>query len=491
MPRAAVSSPPVELAASECARVVRSVLVPLVAQGAIVRRPRLTAWAERHQTDRELRRVLTVLRDRYDGAPLALRLGPRRLVLVTTPDDVRRVLDGTPDAYTAASIEKRGALAHFQPRGLLLSGRTERHRRRPLNEGALDTPHTVHDDAAAYVAAVERAATELERMVRVSGTLDATAFTRVWWPLVLEVTFGPRARDDLRLVDVLAALRRDGNWSWFRPRRPWLRRELEERVARHVAAAPSSTLAGRLRDADPDEAPGQVPHWLFAFDAAGATTLRALAVASARPEVSDRLVGELADEVAGGGPALLPYGRACVLEALRLWPTTFAVLRDSTHPTDWGGTTVPAGTGFVVVSAFFHRDTERLDFADAFTPEAWLDGRTDEDWGLVPFSGGPAGCPGRNVVLLVTSRLLARLAGLGLVVERGRHLARDPLPCTVDHHGLRFAVGERSGPPTDRGRGGAVASGAGPATVEAGPAGAASTSSTAPESRRRRRHGHL
>ena len=435
-----MSRAPVELSAAESARVVRSVLAPLVAQGAIVRRPRMTAWAERRQTDRDARQVLGDLRDRYHGAPLALRLGPRRMVVVTSPDDVRRLLEGTPDPFTAASSEKRGALAHFQPRALLISEEEDRRRRRPFNEAALDFAHPVHDDSAAFVAAVERAAEALREHVDSTGSLDADAFTAAWWPLVLEVTFGERARDDLRLVEVLNALRRDGNWSWFRPRRPWLRAELERRVADHVARAPSSSLAGRARDADPDEAPGQVPHWLFAFDAAGATTLRALAVASARDDVRARLVEELERGAGGGTAALLPYGRACVLEAVRLWPTTFAVLRESVRPTDWDGTSLPAGTGFVVVSVFFHRDAERLDVADAFAPEAWLDGRADADWGIVPFSGGPAGCPGRNVVLLVASHLLARLAGLGLEVERGQYLARDPLPCTVDHLGLRFAA---------------------------------------------------
>ena len=435
-----MSRAPAELTAAETARVVGTVLAPLVAQGAIVRRPRLTAWAERRQTDRAARRVLGGLRDRYDGAPLALRLGPRRLVLATTPDDVRRLLEGTPDPFTAASNEKRGALAHFQPRALLISGPDDRRRRRPLNETALDAAHAVHDDGSAFVAAVERAAEELARRVDAAGGLDATAFTDTWWRLVLEVTFGARARDDLRVVDVLDALRRDGNWSWFRPRRPWLRAELERLVAEHVARAPSSSLAGRIRDADPDEAPGQVPHWLFAFDAAGATTLRALAVAAARDDVRGRIVDELAGTGGAGGAALLPYGRACLLEAVRLWPTTLAVLRDAVRPTDWGGVTVPAGTGFVVVSAFFHRDPDRLAFADDFAPEAWWDGRADEDWGIVPFSGGPAACPGRHVVLLVASHLLARLASLGLEVERGQHLAQDPLPATVDHLGLRFVA---------------------------------------------------
>jgi hypothetical protein len=44
-------------------------------------------------------------------------------------------------------------------------------------------------------------------------------------------------------------------------------------------------------------------------------------------------------------------------------------------------------------------------------------------------------------VLLVASHALVRLAGHDLRVERGRYLREDPLPCTMDHLGLRFAAG--------------------------------------------------
>lgn len=425
-----------DLSVAETATVLRSVIAPFVAQGAIVRRPRATAWAERHQTDRAAREVLTALRGRYDGAPLAMRLGSRRMVVVTRPDQVRRLLQGSPDPYTPASLEKRGALKHFQPDGVLISGADDRRTRRPLHETALDADHAVHRSAPEVVAVVERGVRELDNQVRATGSLDADQFARTWWSVVLEIVFGEQARHDLGLVDLLDRLKRDANWSGLHPRRARRRAELDERIAAHVEQAGPGSLVGVVREADGEAVVGQVPHWLFAFDAAGATVLRALAVASAREEVCDRLQaeGESADEPS----ALLPYARACVLEAVRLWPTTFAVLRDSVRPTDWDGRTLPAGTGFIVVSSFFHRDSERLDFADRFVPEAWLDGRADEDWGLVPFSGGPASCPGRNLVLLIASHLLVRLPALGLRVDRARYLAHDPVPATVDHLGLTF-----------------------------------------------------
>ncbi|WP_159798758.1 cytochrome P450 [Puerhibacterium puerhi] len=458
-----MSATPVDLSARETLDVLRHVLAPMVAEGAIVRRPRATAWAERRQVDRQAARVLDGLRDRYDGAPLSVRLGPRRVVLVTTPQDVARILDGSPEPFTPATREKAAALRQFQPEGVLISSASARRVRRPLNERALAAGQRTHPDAEQIVAQVARTADEIAAAVEATGELDAATFTRAWWRLVRTVTLGEQAREDHELTDRLTALRRAANWAYLQPVRRRLRATFREQVAARVAEAEPGTLAAAARAASEEIARGgdgtghsydpadQVPHWLFAFDAAGMATLRALAVVAARPAVRDRVVTELAAAdpvVDDAGPAapVLPYARACVLESLRLWPTTLVILRDATEPTVWGGRTLPAGTGFAVVSGYVHRDAGRIDFADAFTPEAWLDGRADADRALVPFSAGPAECAGRDVVLFTTSHLLARLAGLDLAVDRGEHLERDPLPRTVDHLQLHFRQRERVAP---------------------------------------------
>jgi len=67
--------------------------------------------------------------------------------------------------------------------------------------------------------------------------------------------------------------------------------------------------------------------WLFAFDAAGIATFRTMALLATHPSPAD---------------PRLEYLRACVLESIRLWPTTLLIVRDSTQPTTWGDTVVPA-----------------------------------------------------------------------------------------------------------------------------------------------------
>jgi hypothetical protein len=64
------------------------------------------------------------------------------------------------------------------------------------------------------------------------------------------------------------------------------------------------------------------------------------------------------------------------------------------NPGSGCGPPMPPGTGLVIVSSFFHRDERALPYADRFEPEIWLDGRAQDDWSLIPFSGGPATRPG-------------------------------------------------------------------------------------------------
>ncbi|MEV0381529.1 hypothetical protein [Nonomuraea sp. NPDC050643] len=55
-----------------------------------------------------------------------------------------------------------------------------------------------------------------------------------------------------------------------------------------------------------------------------------------------------------------------------------------------------------------HHRSPQIDYADAFTREAWLDGTAQADWWIVPFAGGPGRCPGAELGLQVTASALAR-----------------------------------------------------------------------------------
>jgi cytochrome P450 len=135
-----------------------------------------------------------------------------------------------------------------------------------------------------------------------------------------------------------------------------------------------------------------------------------------------------------------------MLESIRIWPTTPTILRDTTEDTEWGHGaqrfTVAAGAAVMIVTPAFHRDDRLLPFAHRFTPDIWLDGRAQQYPQLVPFSAGPAECPGRNVVLLTTSSMLANvLDALDVRLQSTPRLSPDePLPMTLNQLTLRFAV---------------------------------------------------
>jgi cytochrome P450 len=243
---------------------------------------------------------------------------------------------------------------------------------------------------------------------------------------------------------MLAALRSDANWAFLRPKRTRLRQRFYDRLNGHLARAEPGNLAGEMAVTPTTgrTAPAQqVPQWLFAFDAAGIATFRALALLASHPDQAGRALGAIRGGE-GHKPPVLPYLRACVLESVRLWPTTPMLLRQTTRYTVWESGVMPAGTSVLIFVPYFHRDDRRLAYADRFSSELWLEERSTADWPLVPFSGGPVTCPGQNLVLLLVSTVLASLLDVHRFALQGptRLNARRPLPATLHHFALRFVL---------------------------------------------------
>jgi len=442
LPADAAPHPVSRAGVGETVRLAATALAPMLARGIIVRRPRLVRLADRLQVDDRAVRALQRSRRRHGPGPLWLRVPGRSLALVLSAADAGRVLAG--DALTPATREKRAALQHFQPGGVLISDAEHRPDRRAWNEQVLQMDVPLHAQAAA-VAGV--AAQELGPL-RAAGGWGWETFAPAWWRVVRRVTLGDSARDDEALTDLLAQLRGRGNWAYLRRTDAAARTRLLARIDEYVARAEPGSLAATVA-----AAPGgadvpvadQVAHWLFAWDAAGIAVHRALALLAGHPAHA----AAVAAEVAGADPERpdLPLLRATVLESVRLWPTTLAVLRESTGPTDWAGTELPAGTTFVVASSLAHRDDEALPDADRFAPQLWSDdaapgGTSASLWSMVPFSAGPARCPGRDLVLYTTGVALAALtAGRRVVQVAGRGAVEGQgLPRTLDHTALAYRL---------------------------------------------------
>ncbi|MFI0448463.1 cytochrome P450 [Actinomadura sp. 6N118] len=429
-----------QASARDSLRIALEVLAPILVRGILARRPRVVAAAEKFDADRKAGRLLQRMRAKYGPGPIRLWSPLRPIALILSEEDVRRVLEGSPEPFAVANLEKRAALWHFQPHGLLTASGADRTDRRRFNEAVLNTHRPIHRHGDLIAGKIAGEAAEL---MAGAHTLTWDDFRVAWWRVIRRVVLGDTARDDDRVSDLLSRLRMEANWA-FVPRRPQIYREFRQRLDAYVRKAEHGSLAelvattpttGRTKPQD------QMPQWLFAFEPAGMAAYSALALLATHPDQARRAYEEIEGRDLSE-PQDLPFLRACVQESVRLWPTTLAILRDTTTETDWDGRRLPAGTALFIPTAFVQRDEEVLHHADAFAPDVWLDSTAQRNWAAIPFSGGPAECPGRNLVLLTTSQFLAHLlAGHAYRQSGGHPLSPDrPLPRTFNPFGLRLDV---------------------------------------------------
>ncbi|MDN4516474.1 MULTISPECIES: cytochrome P450 [Mycolicibacterium] len=419
--------------------------LPSIAAGPIARRRHVVGLLDRWEADARGVRRLQLLRRRFGRGPVVLAIPGRRIVVPLDPADVAGLLEQSPYPFDPASWEKRHALAQFQPHAVLISRGDIRARRRRVNEAALDTGSELHRLADTFQDIVNQEAAQFADRALETRGFDSAQFIVAWWRLVRRLVLGAEARDDEAVTDDLWRLRTSANWSFLSLPHVRRRERLFARLYRYAEDPDPDSLMAALSTQPASGAVdpvGQVPHWLFAFDAAGMAALRAAALLCTHPDALARSETEDAGRV-----RVRPFLRASVLESVRLWPTTPAILREIAAPTTWHEgtpdevTVAPPGTVLIPVPAL-HRDPDLVPFADEFTPDVWLDGRASQYPQLVPFSAGPAACPGRDLVLFVTSALLAALLSrLHLTLDPDGALRPGrPLPATLNQFGLSFGA---------------------------------------------------
>ncbi len=175
-------------------------------------------------------------------------------------------------------------------------------------------------------------------------------------------------------------------------------------------------LLGLLLDSNLTD--GEIRHELVTMVIAGHETVAAalawtLMLLAEHQPAQDKVRAELAGHP-GPVPMLghkekLPWTRAVVDEALRLFPPAWALSRRSRQDDVIGGRPVPAGTLVIVSPWLVHRRPDLWPDPLAFRPERFLGGTGRS--GYLPFGQGPRLCIGREFALgemvLVLSRLLS------------------------------------------------------------------------------------
>jgi cytochrome P450 len=437
----------------EGARFTAQVLAPQLAQGLFRRRRRAVAVATKLNVDGHAVGLIGALRRKYGGGPIWVRAGTDQALLVTSEEDIRKVLEESPEPFAPDPDTKRRGMSHFQPHALTLSRGAVWESRRRFTEAVLDTgkPHRLAERIAAVT--VEEARELLSDVdSQRDRYLEFDPFKEAVRRITLRVVLGESARDDDRVFELLSTLMDEANGlpkqssDSYEPYR--------KRIEMYVSDPEEGSLVALFDEAPKDpktNPPGQVTHWLFALgDTLAINAFRALALITTHSAQRTRVEQEIGaaeredGALTAAGIAGLEYLEACLEEAMRLYPTVPFLSRETLTEVHWNGAMVPSGTQVLISNTFDHRDPERIEFADRFAPEEWLEGGAAESWVFNHFSHGPQGCPGTWLALFVGKGLLAellaerRLDALGPDLDPNR-----PLPKMLDHFALCFAVEPR------------------------------------------------
>jgi len=125
----------------------------------------------------------------------------------------------------------------------------------------------------------------------------------------------------------------------------------------------------------------------------------------------------------------LQYINRVLLEAMRLYPPIFVLMRCATEEDEIGGFHVPAGANMVLCPYVTHRHTDFWTNPEAFDPDRFLPERAAglHRMAFFPFSGGPRKCIGNTFAMLQMPLVVAMVAQrFDLALEPGHEPVIEP-----------------------------------------------------------------
>jgi unspecific monooxygenase len=134
------------------------------------------------------------------------------------------------------------------------------------------------------------------------------------------------------------------------------------------------------------------------------------------PESQEKLAREAQDaqDLTKGAaePERLPFTRAVIDEALRLYPPAFLIARAAVGPDRVSGFPVRKGDVILIAPWLLHRHEKLWQAPNAFLPERFMPGAAPpERFAYLPFGAGARVCIGAHFALVEATLALARLVG--------------------------------------------------------------------------------
>jgi cytochrome P450 len=135
------------------------------------------------------------------------------------------------------------------------------------------------------------------------------------------------------------------------------------------------------------------------------------------PHVEEQLRAELGEVLGGRPPSVadlprLRYAEQVVQEAMRLFPAAYTVGREALRDMELGGFHVPRGMTLMMPQWVLHRDPRFWDEPETFRPERWTAPATKQrpPFAYFPFGGGPRQCIGNSFAMMESVLVLATIA---------------------------------------------------------------------------------
>jgi cytochrome P450 len=185
----------------------------------------------------------------------------------------------------------------------------------------------------------------------------------------------------------------------------------------------------------------------------------ALYLLSQHPNVERRLQAEVDSVLGSPAQSLgvedlhrLPYCRAVLWEAMRLYPPVWSFGRESLVDTTLGEHPVPAGVHLWLAPWLTQRDSRWFDDPLSFRPERWDTSSTPRlrseaplpDGAFFPFGAGPRVCIGKRFAELEAVLVLAHIVRrCALRLAPGEALRLFPSITLRPEHGLSMIATER------------------------------------------------
>lgn len=378
-----------------------------------------------------------------DWAPLAI--GPRRAVLISDPAIAAEVLQRDVDEFHKGLGNE--ALLPLLEHSVFLAEGDDWKRQRPpvmsaLRRGAL----------APRLPIVAERVRAMVHDWRDGDRIDlAPTIRRSSTAIAAEALMGADSVHE-RLLDDLDAVWREMCRRIRRPLADWVpgpRRRAYEAARGRVREAVAAIVA--THRAKPDASPLSVvlgaeeirAHEAFAEamtllatgqECVAIATTWALVLLAQHPAEAEKVHDEVdgLGECTADALAALPYTRAVVDEAMRLYPPAWMLTREADVPLEVGGAPLPARTIAMICPHVMHRDPQRWSEPDRFDPTRFLaggEGRTTARRSYIPFGSGPRTCAGITWArwqAVATVALISQRTSLELEPDADPRPARRP-----------------------------------------------------------------